>query len=531
MTSSIALILALTLGAAMAPGASQATAGSQLLVMPFEDRANNPKLLWLGEGSAVLLADLLERYGAATISRDDRTRAFDRLQLPPAPALSHATTIKIAQIVGAAEVVIGSYEITSDQLTVRTHAIRLASGSMSAEVVERGPLSDLFGIYDRTARRLRGAAAAAPPPLPGTVLASHHAFELYVKGLIAATPAAQLAFLQQAAKVAPADDRVKLALWQAHSEAGSYQQALSAAAGVPSTSLYSRAARYLMARSQFELKRYDEAFNTLKALQSETRSAEVLNAMGVVQLRRGSAPQSGRAAYYFSQASQVDSSDADYFFNLGYAYLIDKDPPAAAYWLREAVRRNPTDGDAHLVLAAALQQTGAAAEAARERELAERLSATLARAGTEGVPRDLERWKEFRDRPGARVDTAIAIAGQRDQDQLAAFHLDNARRAFQRDALRDAEQELRRALYLSPYLAEAHLLIGRVHSRNGRTAEAIQAFKIALWSQDSVQGHIALAEAYLAAQNRTAAREEIDRALKLDPASAEARSLRAKISP
>jgi tetratricopeptide (TPR) repeat protein len=404
---------------------------------------------------------------------------------------------------------------------------------MTAEIVERGPLSDLFGIYDRTARRLRGAAAAAPPPPPGTVLASHTAFELYVKGLIAASPSAQLAFLLQAAKAAPADDRVRLALWQVHSDAGNHQQALAAVASVPANSLHSRAARYLMARSQLDLKRYDDALNTLKALQAETRSADVLNAMGVVQLRRGSGgiPQSARAAYYFSQASQADPSDPDYFFNLGYAYLIDRDPPAAVYWLREAVRRDPTDGDAHLVLAAALQQTGAAAEATRERELADRLSATLARASSDGVPRDLERWKEFRARPGARVDAVLATAGQRDQNELAAFHLDNARRAYQREAFRDAEQELRRALYLSPYLADAHLLIGRLHLRSGRTAEAIQAFKVALWSQDSVQGHIALAEAFLASQNHAAARDEVDRALKLDPGSAEARSLRAKISP
>jgi Tfp pilus assembly protein PilF len=199
------------------------------------------------------------------------------------------------------------------------------------------------------------------------------------------------------------------------------------------------------------------------------------------------------------------------------------------YWLREAVRRDPTDGEAHLLLAAALQQTGAAAEAARERELAQRLSAT---AGTspDPVPRGLERMKPFLDRAN-RVDAIISATGQRDQHELAAFHLDNGRRAYAREADRDAEQELRRALYLSPYLAEAHLLLGRVYLRAGRTADAIQAFKVALWSEDSAKGHVALAEAHLAAQNLPAARQELDRALQLDPSSAEARSLRAKITP
>ncbi len=61
-----------------------------------------------------------------------------------------------------------------------------------------------------------------------------------------------------------------------------------------------------------------------------------------------------------------------------------------------------------------------------------------------------------------------------------------------------------------PYLAEAHLLLGRIHLRTGRTADAIQAFKIALWSEETAAGHVALAEAYLQSQNVDAAKEEVD---------------------
>jgi Tfp pilus assembly protein PilF len=199
--------------------------------------------------------------------------------------------------------------------------------------------------------------------------------------------------------------------------------------------------------------------------------------------------------------------------------------------MREAVRRNPTEGEAHLVLAAALQQTGAATEAARERELAERLGATFSRASADAVPRGLERLADHLDRSTRRLDSVLTSAGQRDQIELALFHLDNGRRAFEREADREAEQELRRALYLSPYLSEAQLLLGRVQLRNGRTSEAIQAFKIALWSEDTAKGHAALAEAYATAHNMAAAKEELDRALKIDPHSPEAKLLRAKIFP
>jgi Tfp pilus assembly protein PilF len=72
-------------------------------------------------------------------------------------------------------------------------------------------------------------------------------------------------------------------------------------------------------------------------------------------------------------------------------------------------------------------------------------------------------------------------------------------------------------------------MLGRVHLRGGRPVDAVQAFKIALWSEETVAGHVALAEAYLATQNIPAAKEEVTRALVLNPASVEARALRAKI--
>src|SRR5687768_13976538 len=106
------------------PAATQG-AISETLVMPFDNPQADAKLVWLAEGSAVLLSAFLERYGAASVSRDGRLSAFERLQLPPAAALSHATVIKVGQFVGASDVVVGFYELAGDHLTVRARMILL----------------------------------------------------------------------------------------------------------------------------------------------------------------------------------------------------------------------------------------------------------------------------------------------------------------------------------------------------------------------------------------------------------------------
>ena len=118
------------------------------------------------------------------------------------------------------------------------------------------------------------------------------------------------------------------------------------------------------------------------------------------------------------------------------------------------------------------------------------------------MPKGLERVKSDVELPHARrVDQAVTSTEQRDQQELARFYLDRGRRLFDHENDRDALVELNRALFLSPYEPAAHLLVGRIHLRNGRVHEAIDAFKISLWSHESAEAHVALGDAYLQAKD------------------------------
>jgi len=485
------------------------------------------------EGAAILLSEMLGAAGETVVDRQERLEAFDRLQLPASATLSRASTIRVGQAITASVVVTGSVAMEADQLVAKARMVRLDTGRLLPEVESRGPLTDLFVVFGRLAQRVRGSSDA--PPLAGDRLPpTPQVFELYVKGLVAETPSIALAFLDQALKASPSFDQARLAMWDLQSEASEHQKALEVVDAIRPTSRFSRDGRFRRALSLMNLKKFDDALETLQAMQKEEASPTVANAIGVAELRRTSTPQPGRATYYFSQASELDPNDGDLFFNLGYSYWLDKDPRAAIYWLREAVRRDPGDGDAHFVLGVALQQTAATAEATREHELATRLSSKYAgweknAVAGDPVPRGLERLHEELWSARARVDNVLTSAGQRDQENQAAFHLDAGRRAFEREADREAIQELRRALYLSPYLAEAHLLLGRLYLRGGRPAEAVEALKIALWSEETVAAHVSLAEALLQMQDQAAARVEVDRALALDPMSPEALALKVKL--
>lgn len=514
--------------------AAQAQSPERTLVVPFDNVKRDGTIFWLTEAAAVLLTDDLTALGANAIDRQERQQAFERLQVPPVVTLTDATVIRVGQIVGATRIVVGSLQLDDDILVVRARSIALETGRIQVDVTERGPLPELFGTFERIARRLVPSAQQTSeeverlhPPVA--------VFEDFIKGLLAETPATAISYLNAALQRQPSFDRAKLALWDVYAEEGDHARALAAVQLVDGGSPLARRAQFLAGLSQINLEKYVDAFATFKALADARPTATVLNNLGVVQLRRGATPQTGLATFYFNKAVQQDPSDPDYTFNLGYAYWMDRDPQAAIYWLRESVRRNAADGDAHFVLAAALAFAGHASEAARERELARRLSSAYERRekkarGGDVVPRGLERVKHEVELPHTAIDTRLTSSEQRSQDELAQFHLDRAGRLFQQENDRDAVIELNHALYLSPYLADAHLMLGRIHLRNGRVVDAIEAFKISLWSNETATAHAALGEALRQNKDLAGARAEADRALVLDPGSAEAKQLLARLN-
>lgn len=514
----------------LGPAVAAAQTAQRQLVVPFENVSKEAQSYWLSEASAVILTDDLVALGGPAITREDRVRAFDRLRVPATATLSHATVIRLGQLVGATTAVVGSVQVTGQDLMVRARSIRIDAGRMTPEIVESGPLAEIFAIYGRVARRLLPASKVTAeqmeqghPPIA--------AFEQYIKGLLAHAPASKISFLSQALRVEPSFHRVRLELWNAYTDLSEHQQALAAVRDVPATHRLARQSKFLAAVSMVHLAQFQPALTALRELNATRADPAILNNLGVVQLRRPTGPPGDSAIAYFRAATEADDADSDLFFNLGYASWLQKDVPGAVQWLREAVRRNPADDAAHYVLGVALQANGNATEAAREKELARRLSSDYVeweakQAGRNDVPRGLERIKTDVDVPAAlRVESAIVAVEQRDQRDLARFHFEAGQRAYQAERDSEAISSLRRAVYLAPYDAAAHLLLGRVYLRGGRSDEAVDEFKIAIWSDDTVAAHVALAEAYAQARDVTAARAELQWILKADPQNAEARRL------
>jgi len=233
---------------------------------------------------------------------------------------------------------------------------------------------------------------------------------------------------------------------------------------------------------------------------------------------------------YFRRAVDAAPEETEYLFNLGYAHALAGNSTEALTWLREVVRFDSADTDAHIVMSVVLGATGRSVEAQRELELARLLdsdSATRAPAGK--VPSGLERLSSVLAASPGSLSAAIANPAQRDQRETALFHLSTARSLIAQARDRDATSELRRAIYLAPYEDQPHLLLGQVYQRAGQLPQAIDEFTVAIWCRETPAARIALADALLERGDRASARREVQRALVLAPESTEARALLARI--
>ncbi len=527
----VALVWALSSGTAppLAPVQAEPT-DPLVLVMPFAVSVdpNAPggagAALWLGEAAAVLVTDGLRALGVRALPRAARLAAFERLDLPMASTLTRATMIRVGELVGASAIVFGEASL-ADRLTIRARFVDLAAGAETTPVADAAELSDLFPLFDRVTTTLavglgRPAVSGSPvlAPLPVEV------FENYAKGLVAATPEARRRFLEAAMVQAPRDDRVLLELWRVYTALGLPAKALEAASAVPADAARARPARLALALSLIELGRLDGALRELSTMQAERASAVIANALGVAELRRtGASPAD--AARHFSTAADAAPDNPDYAFNLGYARARAGDSAGALAALREVVRLDAADADAHALMGVLLAAAGRSAEARRERELAASLGASAGDGPDDAaVPDRLERLPIEVDPDSVGVVEA-GRPGQGDQRATAAYHLESARNLVEARRDREAIGELRRAIYLDPYLDEPHLLLGVVLQRAGRLAEAVDEFRVALWARETAEAQVALGRALAESGDREAARRAAMRALELDPSSVEAREL------
>lgn len=481
----MSLIAALLLASLQGPVVVLAASGAE----------TEPGYEWVGEAVGQLLPRALARRGVPVVSPEDRLEAHLRLGVP-ARDPSRATALRVGEALGAREVVVGEYRVTSGGIELSARVLDLPGGRLRTNTRVWGVDSALGVSLDQLATALAGSAA--PDSIPGEAL------DAFARSFGAAR-AAQRELLERAVSAAPDLAEARLALGRLLFEVGEQPRALEVWSGVGPGPLYRRA-RFLAAASLLEAGESAAAAEAFEALAAELPTPAALNNLGIARLRAGMDDAAARAGSALERAAALAPGAPAIRFNHAWARLVWGDAAGAA---SELAQGDPRDLPARLARCWALRLAG---DPAWEPEW---VALQALEPGFEGFAEpDLERRLERvlpSEHPLALED------GIRSDVELAAAHVGRAETLLAGGATEAAVAELTRAVYLDPHGARGHLLLGRAHRARGDAAAALQELRMSLWCRDDASVRVELAELLLELGMDEEARREAERVLEGDP--------------
>jgi tetratricopeptide (TPR) repeat protein len=340
-----------------------------VLVLPFFNHASSAGLDWIGESIAESLHDSLASEGLLALDREDRLEVYRRLSLRPGAELTHASVIKIAQSLDAANVVYGYYELLPAD-PAKDHSqgtLRITARIVDLKRLRQGPdFSELGALEDLARLELHlgwQALQTLKPDAGGTEqqfiekrrTVRLDAMESYVRGLLAQTAEQRHRFFTQAARLDEHYSQPCFQLGKASWAGKEYQVAAGWLARVERTDPHYMEAQFLLGLCRYYSGDFAGAEQSFQMVAASVPLNEVYNNLGAAEARLGNA---AGAIASFQKAIEGDGSDPDYRYNVGYILWKSGKFADAVTNLRAALQRNPDDSEATTLLGRALQKAG-----------------------------------------------------------------------------------------------------------------------------------------------------------------------------
>lgn len=496
----------LSLSGAVLAHAAPATGGHVVLVLPFDNRSGQTGLNWIGDSFPEMLNQRLSSSGFLTISRDDRMYALDHLGYPLDLKPSRATALRIAQTLDADLIVIGSFTMQGDRLSAQAQVLEVNKLSMSRPLEETVEKTRFFDLENAIAWKVVKQVNPAFPVAEETFLAQSandkiEAFESYVRGVSAQTPAERLKRLKTAVQLSPDYAAAILALGKAQYAQGQFEDSAATLAKLPQSNRLALEANFYLGLASFNSGQYAAAESAFGFVASRLPLPEVVNNQGVAASRQGK-----DAGALFQRASAADPQDADYHYNVAAALYERRDPGGARAELQKVLTLKPNDPEAPIFL----QKID---NPATDFEALPRIRRTYSETGFRQAAFELEQMR-------AMQAATLPPAKQ------AEILLQQGNDYLQQGLVLEAEREFQTALQTDPSNGLAHTGLAQVRERSGNTAEARSEAETSLKLKPNAASYLVLARMELAANQLPQAANDVSNALRIEPKNSAAQAMK-----
>jgi tetratricopeptide (TPR) repeat protein len=531
-TRILLLVLALLFSTGIFAQSPTDKPGRLLLVLPFDNRTDQPNLDWISEAVPEVLNRRFVSAGFMPISRDDRLYALDHLGLPATFQPSRASAIRLAQTLDADYVIVGSFSISGSRFQAKAQILTVDALHLSAPLQEEADMAHLLDVLNSLAW---GLAKQIDPQLAvarSTFVAAGagvrtDAFENYIRGLVESDPAEQIRHLKEAVRLDPSFSPALFALGKAYFANQQFELAANTLGRLALNDPNAREADFDRGLAYFYLGSYIKAEDAFAFVSKQLPLPEVVNNQGVAAARRGL-----DATSFFQQAVAADPNDPDYQFNLALALNKKKDVAGALRAVSQTIKLRPSDTEALAfqetlrvepahpspvsATASTRVNTGFEATAAAENTPLERIKRSFNEASFRQAAFEMEQMDEARmaTMPPQKHAAALTEAGMR---------------FFNEGLILEAEREFQSALETQSDNADAHAGLALVREHEGDAKEARAQATESLKTQPNINAYLVLARLDLQANQKPAAAADVSSALKLEPQNSVARGLKQQI--
>ncbi len=491
-----------------------------MLVLPFDNRSGQSNLAWIGDSFPDTLNQRLTSAGFLAISRDDRQYALDHLGLPVDFKPSRATTIRIAQTLDAAFVVVGSYTVNNGRISVQAQVLEVNKLRMSQPLEDSAELPRLLDVENAVAWKVARQIDPQFNVAEQTFLAASAgvrltAFENYVRGTSATAAEERIKRLQMAVQDTPDYPAALLALGKAQYTQREYDQAVTTLTRIRPTDRRALEAHFYIGLARFNTARYAEAESAFAFVASRLPLPEVVNNQAVTSSRQGH-----DAAALFQRASTADPNDPDYHYNLAVALLRRGDFAGAQREVEQTLKLRPSDNEAaelktfivagkHIAPVAKPDTTASSGFSPIER-----IRRTYSEASFRQAAFQLDQLRALRmaTLPPAEQATQYTQLGH---EYLAQGLIPEAEQEFQAAIAADAAAS-----------ADAHAGLAQVRERSDSAAEARAEAQASLNLHPNVAAYLVLARLDLQANQGDSSASNVSKALQLNPKDSAALGMR-----
>ena len=484
-----------------------------MLVLPFDNRSAQTNLAWIGDSFPDTLNQRLTSAGFLTITRDDRQFALDHLGLPVDFRPSRATTIRIAQILDADFVIVGSYRVESGRIAVEAQVLEVDKLRLSPPLTDASELSRLFDVENAMAWQVARQMDPGFHVAQQTFVAASSgiqlsAFENYIRGTDATSPQERVKHLEMAVQTNPNYPAALLALGKAQYAQREYDQAAATLAKISRTDRRALEASFYLGLARFNTAKYAEAESAFAFVANRLPLPEVVNNQGVASSRQGH-----DAVPLFQRASNADPNDADYHYNLAVALFRRGDLAGAQREAARTLALRPNDQEAAELksgivagrtAAAPEKQTASGDDGSSAFDPHERIRRTYSEASFRQAAFQLDQMRAIRMATLPPAEQAAQYT-QLGHDYLA------------QGLVPEAEQEFHAAIAADTANAAAHAGLAQVRERSGDTGDSRAEAETSIHLQPNVAAYVVLARLDLQANHLGDSALNVGKALQLEP--------------